>query len=92
MIIRDISTTIQLMGNDIDINERYYCKIGLECLTLEGAKSKWEKRRAALDAVLNEQIDQQYNGVRDDEKIASIYMARASIQSHIHASKMGLAD
>ena len=92
MICQDISTTIQLMFNGIDINEKYYCKRGLECLTLEGAKSKREKRRAAWDAVLNEQIDQQHHGVCDDGKIASIYMASASIQSHIHASKMGLAD
>lgn len=71
--------------------DQKYCSRGLESHTQLAALAKAQHRRAAWDAVLDEQDEQISLGVVDDEPISRRYLD-ASASSLLWARRLALGD
>jgi hypothetical protein len=72
-------------------DKKKYCSRGLEQHTNVGAAIKMENRLLALNAVLEEQMNQWEEAIFDEDAIAKIYY-RASSSCQMRANNVGLRD
>lgn len=77
-ITRSCCKQIEKLEQGAKLKDQKYCARGLESHTRLAALAKAQNRRAAWDAVLDEQDEQISLGVVDDEPIARRYLDASS--------------
>ena len=90
-ITRSCVKQIQKLEQGSKLRDQKYCSRGLETHTQLAGLAKAQNRRAAWDAVLDEQEEQVSLGVVDDEPIAQRYQD-ASSSCQLWAVKIALDD
>ena len=87
----DYKETIFLMECGTDLDEQEYTVRGLEYRTQEGAWARYENKRDAYNAVLDEQDIQWKNDCDDHEELRKVYLEH-STKCSVAAHKLALED
>ena len=90
-ITKDCCKQIKKMEKGEALKDKKYCSRGLETHTKLHSKAKTLNREEAIDAVLDEQEEQQALGVVDEEAIAQCYQTFSS-SCQLWAHTIGLRD